>query len=365
METGRERLSPKLKFPLIVKPNQEGSSKGVSAQASVVDDEDGLRAVVRELIDRYRQPALIEDYIPGREFTVGLLGDRRPRVLPPMEILFKDKDNPRPVYDFQIKQEWEKHVCYQCPADLTPGRAEGGRARLPRDLRGARLPRRRPRRPAHDAQGRDLRHRGQPAARADARLLGPLPHRQGRGHRLPHADRRDPRGRASSDCARSAARRRRRGSKPSVEAKPEAKPDAKPEPRAAAPSQVSCARPEMAPPRPATATGDRDRRRHRHRPAGPPTPPTPRPQRGMMRRASARPGLRRRPLPGRAAQRHHRRRRRARRAHHPDLGRGAAGRRQGSRAHRRHRGAPARRHLRATGCWPAASCSTARARSRG
>jgi D-alanine-D-alanine ligase len=40
--------------------------------------------------------------------------------LPPMEILFKDKSNARPVYDFQIKQEWEKHVSYQCPAHLTP-----------------------------------------------------------------------------------------------------------------------------------------------------------------------------------------------------------------------------------------------------
>jgi D-alanine-D-alanine ligase len=121
METGRERLSPKLKFPLIVKPNQEGSSKGVSASASVVDDEEALRAIVRELIERYRQPALIEAYIPGREFTVGLLGDRRPRVLPPMEILFKDKNVERPVYDFQIKQEWEKHVRYECPAQLAPG----------------------------------------------------------------------------------------------------------------------------------------------------------------------------------------------------------------------------------------------------
>ncbi len=120
METGRERLSPKLKFPLIVKPNQEGSSKGVSASASVVDDEDGLRIVVRELLERYRQPALVEDYIAGREFTVGLLGDKRPRVLPPMEILFKDTANARPVYDYQIKQEWEKHVYYQCPAKLTP-----------------------------------------------------------------------------------------------------------------------------------------------------------------------------------------------------------------------------------------------------
>jgi D-alanine-D-alanine ligase len=37
-----------------------------------------------------------------------------------MEIIFKDTSNPRPVYDYQIKQEWEKHVAYQCPAALTP-----------------------------------------------------------------------------------------------------------------------------------------------------------------------------------------------------------------------------------------------------
>ena len=125
METGRERLSPKLKFPLIVKPNQEGSSKGVSAHVSVCDNEEALRAVVRDLLDRYRQPALVEDYIPGREFTVGLLGDKRPRALPPMEIVFRDKGNQRPVYDYQIKQEWEKHVYYECPAKLTPAELKG------------------------------------------------------------------------------------------------------------------------------------------------------------------------------------------------------------------------------------------------
>jgi D-alanine-D-alanine ligase len=37
-----------------------------------------------------------------------------------MEIIFRDKGNPRPVYDYQIKQEWEKHVRYECPAKLTP-----------------------------------------------------------------------------------------------------------------------------------------------------------------------------------------------------------------------------------------------------
>src|SRR5204862_4886573 len=44
---------------------------------------------------------------------------KRPRVLPPMEIKFKNKDNARPVYDYGVKQEWEQHVYYECPAKLT------------------------------------------------------------------------------------------------------------------------------------------------------------------------------------------------------------------------------------------------------
>lgn len=118
METGRERLDSDLRYPLIIKPNAEGSSKGIGT-ASVVDNEEELRKTVAELIERYHQPALVEEYITGREFTVGLLGGKRPRVLPPMEILFKDPSNKRPVYDYVVKQEWEKHVEYQCPAHLS------------------------------------------------------------------------------------------------------------------------------------------------------------------------------------------------------------------------------------------------------
>jgi D-alanine-D-alanine ligase len=117
MESPRERLSPDMRFPLIVKPNAEGSSKGIGS-TSVVDTEEELRAAVKLCVDRYRQPALVEEYIAGREFTVGLLGDKRPRVLPPMEIRFK-KDTARPVYDYSVKQEWEEHVFYECPAKLT------------------------------------------------------------------------------------------------------------------------------------------------------------------------------------------------------------------------------------------------------
>ncbi|MEO7095825.1 MAG: ATP-grasp domain-containing protein, partial [Polyangiales bacterium] len=114
--TGKEKLKA-LRYPVIVKPNAEGTSKGISTK-SVVDDEAGVRAAARELIERYSQPALVEEYIEGREFTVGLLGERRPRIMPPMEVIFlKQKD--RPVYDFACKQDWESHVKYVCPAEVT------------------------------------------------------------------------------------------------------------------------------------------------------------------------------------------------------------------------------------------------------
>jgi D-alanine-D-alanine ligase len=117
MESARERISPDMKYPLIVKPNAEGSSKGIGS-TSIVDNEEDLRAAVKACVERYRQPALVEEYIAGREFTVGLLGDKRPRVLPPMEIKFK-KNDPRPVYDYTVKQDWEEYVYYECPAKLT------------------------------------------------------------------------------------------------------------------------------------------------------------------------------------------------------------------------------------------------------
>ncbi|MET0593719.1 MAG: D-alanine--D-alanine ligase, partial [Polyangiaceae bacterium] len=105
--TGREKLRP-FRFPVIVKPNAEGTSNGITRK-SVVDDEAGIRAAARELIDKYDQPALVEEYITGREFTVGLLGERRPRVLPAMEVIFL-RTTARPVYDYECKQHWERHV---------------------------------------------------------------------------------------------------------------------------------------------------------------------------------------------------------------------------------------------------------------
>ncbi len=114
--TGREKLKT-FRFPVIVKPNAEGTSKGITAK-SIVDDEAGVREVAREIIEKYGQPALVEEYIFGREFTVGLLGERRPRVLPPMEVVFLHAAA-RPIYDYGCKQDWQSHVRYDVPANLT------------------------------------------------------------------------------------------------------------------------------------------------------------------------------------------------------------------------------------------------------
>ena len=119
MHSGRERLPRAFTFPALAKPIAEGSSKGVTRH-SVVEDERELRAVVAELAAKYRQPVLCESFLPGREFTVGLLGERRPRVLPAMEIVFTDPSDPRPIYSFATKQGETPAVRYDAPAKLDP-----------------------------------------------------------------------------------------------------------------------------------------------------------------------------------------------------------------------------------------------------
>ncbi|MEW6430764.1 MAG: ATP-grasp domain-containing protein [Myxococcota bacterium] len=128
MTTGRERLDRQFtRWPLMVKPVAEGSSKGVVSK-SVCNTEAELREVVKELVERYKQPALVEEYIGGREFTVGLLGERRPEVLPPMEIVFTDKSDSTPIYKFEDKLEANDRIRYEAPAKLLPAQLERMRA---------------------------------------------------------------------------------------------------------------------------------------------------------------------------------------------------------------------------------------------
>lgn len=82
-----EKLDKRMKYPMIVKPNFEGSSKGITNN-SIVNNEKELRKIVKFVIEEYKQPALIEEYLPGREFTVSVLGNKNPKVLPIVEITF-------------------------------------------------------------------------------------------------------------------------------------------------------------------------------------------------------------------------------------------------------------------------------------
>ncbi len=70
---GDESLRPDLNFPLFVKPAREGTGMGVDLKA-IVRNEAELRERVKWVIDNYSQPALVETFLPGREFTVGIMG---------------------------------------------------------------------------------------------------------------------------------------------------------------------------------------------------------------------------------------------------------------------------------------------------
>ncbi len=117
--TGKEKLPNDTVFPLIIKPVAEGSSKGIFHD-NVVSSESELRTKAIHFINKYKQPILVEQYISGREFTVGLLGGKKPKVLPAMEVIFLKPDEKYPVYSFEYKQAFNPHIRYDSPANITP-----------------------------------------------------------------------------------------------------------------------------------------------------------------------------------------------------------------------------------------------------
>jgi D-alanine-D-alanine ligase len=95
-------------FPLIVKPLHEGSSKGIE-QASVVSTRAALQDRVAYVLATYRQPALVETFLSGREFTVALLGNgAEVTVLPLVEICFTAlPPGALPLYSYAAKWLWD------------------------------------------------------------------------------------------------------------------------------------------------------------------------------------------------------------------------------------------------------------------
>lgn len=110
-------------FPLFVKPVCEGSSKGIFA-SSITNNLSELQAEVERVTELYNQPALVEEFLPGREFTVALLGNgSETKVLPIIEVRFdKFPENVKPVYSYETKwildtKENDFDV-FDCPANL-------------------------------------------------------------------------------------------------------------------------------------------------------------------------------------------------------------------------------------------------------
>jgi len=104
-----------LPYPLFVKPVSEGTGKGIDAK-SIVRDTAELDRRCRFLLETFSQPVLVETYLPGREFTVGIVGTgRRARVIGVMEVLLRESAE-KGVYSLQNKEYCEEHVDYRLVA---------------------------------------------------------------------------------------------------------------------------------------------------------------------------------------------------------------------------------------------------------
>lgn len=111
-----------LTYPLFVKPVAEGTGKGCDA-ASIVTSGLELRHAASRLIGRFNQPALAETYLPGREFTVGILGTGdAARVIGVAEITVRE-DAEDPVYSYENKETCEETVIYTLVNDEEAERA--------------------------------------------------------------------------------------------------------------------------------------------------------------------------------------------------------------------------------------------------
>ncbi len=94
---GNESVSHELSYPLFAKPVREGTGMGINGH-SIIHDRAALRKQVQWIIQSYRQPALVENYLPGREFTVGIIGN----ALQPGETPRNDLYNARGYHLFPV-----------------------------------------------------------------------------------------------------------------------------------------------------------------------------------------------------------------------------------------------------------------------
>jgi D-alanine-D-alanine ligase len=109
-------IAAELRFPLIVKPAWEGSSKGIR-NSSVVNRLPDLEPAMESLQRDHREPVLVEEYIAGDELTVGVLGNAQPHLLGVMRVLPRQPTD-QFVYSLEVKRDYLRQVRYECPPCL-------------------------------------------------------------------------------------------------------------------------------------------------------------------------------------------------------------------------------------------------------
>ena len=111
-------------LPLFVKPLHEGSSKGIT-DSNLCWDRAHLLRQTRFLLENYKQPVLVEEYLPGKEFTCAVLGNgQEATVMPIVAMNFETlPKGALPIYSFDAKFVWDRPEdpldIFQCPARIT------------------------------------------------------------------------------------------------------------------------------------------------------------------------------------------------------------------------------------------------------
>jgi D-alanine-D-alanine ligase len=108
--------APHLRYPVIVKPRGEAASFGLK----IVHDDAELKMAISELQEEYKQPALAEEFIEGREVNVGILGNHPPEAFPVLELVLDGVENGVYTHEAKFKRIQGKKVKKVCPADLPP-----------------------------------------------------------------------------------------------------------------------------------------------------------------------------------------------------------------------------------------------------
>jgi len=116
VESLKDLKNIKLAYPLFAKPLAEGTGKGIDGNSRIANTNQ-LKKICLQLFKDYRQPVIVEEYLPGREFTTAILGSGQDaKVLGTMEIEVRSKDEPA-IYSYLNKEECESRIYYHPVTD--------------------------------------------------------------------------------------------------------------------------------------------------------------------------------------------------------------------------------------------------------